>query len=115
MEHGSHVIHKLHISLMEVVWHLNSFCVFGVIWPYDLTMTRAEEGYMQVRGTKVSLPMSSTNEIRFVQLVKICWKHVSVSQGSACSHSQKQENFCGVQHDPKLLWMYRAQVVEDLH
>lgn len=43
--------------------------------------------------------MSSTNEIRFPQLVKICWKHVSVSQGPACSHSQKQKGFCGLQHD----------------
>lgn len=43
--------------------------------------------------------MSSTNENRFAQPVKICCKHVSVSQGPACSHSQKQKGFCGVQHD----------------
>lgn len=57
MEHRSHVIHKLHISdsisLMEAVWHLSSFCVFAVIWSYDLTMTRAEGGYMQVRAAEV--------------------------------------------------------------
>lgn len=47
----------------------------------------------------MSIPMSSTNEIRSAQLVKICWKRVSVSQGPACSHSQKQKGFCGVQHD----------------
>lgn len=38
---------------MEAVWHLSSFCVFAVIWSYDLTMTRAEGGYMQVRAAEV--------------------------------------------------------------
>lgn len=53
MEHGIHVINKLHISLVEVVWYLSSFCVFAVIWSYHLTTVRAEGGYMQVRAAGV--------------------------------------------------------------
>lgn len=38
---------------MEVVLYLSSFCVFAIIWSYDLTTIRAEGGYMQVRAAGV--------------------------------------------------------------
>ena len=53
VEQGSHVIHKLHISLIKVVSYLSPLSVCAVIWSYGLTMTGAEGSYMQVRAAGV--------------------------------------------------------------
>lgn len=47
------MIKKLHISLIKVVWYLSPLSVCAVIWFYSLTMTGAEEDYMQVRAAGV--------------------------------------------------------------
>jgi len=43
----------MEISLMKVAWYPSPLSVCTVIWPYSLTLTGAEEGYMQVRAVGV--------------------------------------------------------------
>lgn len=113
IEHRSHVIHKLHVSLMEAVWYLSSFCVFAVIWSYDLWQEQREPtcrlGQLRYKNVHTN-EQHKWNQIcpTGKNLLEVC-----ICQPGACLFPQlKAERFLWGPTWPKLLWMYRAQVVQ---
>lgn len=122
MEHRSHVIHKLHISLIPYLWwkrfgiwvHFVSLLSFGLmilLWQEQREAT-CRLGQLRYKNVHTN-EQQKWNQICATgkNLLEAC-----ICQPGACLFPQpKAERLLWGPTWPKLLWMYRAQVVQALH